>query len=127
MAELCVLDAHFVFWTAASFKTLLAQSFHFWPAAALRQALRSAAVPRTLTGNATRSPSDLPAKLFPLGAGMAPIDRRVFCDPARQALALGRFKFGAIFAGRQPIALSVFCAGVVRCFREAAEDEIPSF
>ena len=77
-----VLDAHFVFWTAALFKTLLAQSFHFWPAAARRQALRSSSVPRTLTGNATRSPSCLPAKLFPFGAGIldAPV---ILVDPVQ--------------------------------------------
>lgn len=67
---LFVLDAHFVFWTAASFKTLLAQSFHFWPAAARRQALRSDSVPRTLTGNATRSPSAFWANLLSFGAGI---------------------------------------------------------
>lgn len=66
-----VRAAHFVLWTAAAFKTDRAQSFHFWPAAALRQAFRSVSVPRTLTGNATRSPSSLAAKLFPLGAGMS--------------------------------------------------------
>lgn len=69
--SLIVRAAHFVLWTAAAFKTDRAQSFHFWPAAALRQAFRSVSVPRTLTGNATRSPSSLAAKLFPLGAGMS--------------------------------------------------------